>query len=124
MTWKLDCCQDGNGVVRGKYLSVFLELCAGLPETSKLVHSLYIIYLICIADNFEWTVVMIWLLLWVVSTSVWNVGVFWLNIKQIELVFVMRVSTKDYYFALDADPLCTARVQKPYRAYILYRHYY
>jgi len=28
-------CQDGNGVVRGKYLSVFLELCAGLPETSK-----------------------------------------------------------------------------------------
>jgi len=33
-------CQDGNGVVRAKYLSVFLELCAGLPETSKLVCSL------------------------------------------------------------------------------------
>ncbi|KAG8587643.1 hypothetical protein GDO81_005738 [Engystomops pustulosus] len=27
--------QDGNGVVRGYYLSVFLELSAGLPETSK-----------------------------------------------------------------------------------------
>lgn len=27
--------QDGNGVVRGNYLSVFLELSAGLPETSK-----------------------------------------------------------------------------------------
>ena len=26
---------DGNGVVRGNYLSVFLELSAGLPETSK-----------------------------------------------------------------------------------------
>uniref|UniRef100_A0A8C0IQ37 Tripartite motif containing 37 n=1 Tax=Chelonoidis abingdonii TaxID=106734 RepID=A0A8C0IQ37_CHEAB len=26
---------DGNGVVRGYYLSVFLELSAGLPETSK-----------------------------------------------------------------------------------------
>ena len=25
----------GNGVVRGNYLSVFLELSAGLPETSK-----------------------------------------------------------------------------------------
>jgi len=29
--------QDGNGVVRGNYLSVFLELSAGLPETSKFV---------------------------------------------------------------------------------------
>lgn len=29
--------QDGNGVVRGNYLSVFLELSAGLPETSKYV---------------------------------------------------------------------------------------
>jgi hypothetical protein len=27
--------QDGNGVVRGNYLSVFLELSTGLPETSK-----------------------------------------------------------------------------------------
>ena len=27
--------KDGNGVVRGNYLSVFLELSAGLPETSK-----------------------------------------------------------------------------------------
>ncbi|KAG9351869.1 hypothetical protein JZ751_023120 [Albula glossodonta] len=27
--------EDGNGVVRGNYLSVFLELSAGLPETSK-----------------------------------------------------------------------------------------
>jgi len=27
--------QDGNGVVRGNYLSVFLELSAGLSETSK-----------------------------------------------------------------------------------------
>lgn len=26
---------DGNGVVRGNYLSVFLELTAGYPETSK-----------------------------------------------------------------------------------------
>lgn len=26
---------DGNGIVRGNYLSVFLELSAGLPETSK-----------------------------------------------------------------------------------------
>jgi len=35
------CCdwQDGNGVVRGNYLSVFLELSAGLPaETSKFVY--------------------------------------------------------------------------------------
>jgi len=29
------CFKDGNGVVRGYYLSVFLELSAGLPETSK-----------------------------------------------------------------------------------------
>ncbi|RXM95263.1 E3 ubiquitin-protein ligase TRIM37 [Acipenser ruthenus] len=30
-----DARRDGNGVVRGNYLSVFLELSAGLPETSK-----------------------------------------------------------------------------------------
>ena len=27
--------QEGNGVVRGNYISVFLELSVGLPETSK-----------------------------------------------------------------------------------------
>jgi len=31
----IDAIQDGNGVVRGNYLSVFLELSAGLSETSK-----------------------------------------------------------------------------------------
>ena len=38
-TWNMNVSmrllQDGNGVVRGNYLSVFLELSAGLPETSK-----------------------------------------------------------------------------------------
>jgi len=34
-----NCTQDGNGVVRGNYLSVFLELSDGLPETSKFVYS-------------------------------------------------------------------------------------
>ncbi|KAJ8312899.1 hypothetical protein KUTeg_010272 [Tegillarca granosa] len=33
--WRLKVYPDGNGVVRGNYLSVFLELSAGLPETSK-----------------------------------------------------------------------------------------
>ncbi|XP_073653298.1 E3 ubiquitin-protein ligase TRIM37 isoform X11 [Tursiops truncatus] len=33
--------QDGNGVVRGYYLSVFLELSAGLPETSNLFNFRY-----------------------------------------------------------------------------------
>jgi len=35
MSWRLKVYPDGNGVVRGNYLSVFLELSAGLPETSK-----------------------------------------------------------------------------------------
>lgn len=35
LTWRLKVYPDGNGVVRGNYLSVFLELTAGLPETSK-----------------------------------------------------------------------------------------
>ncbi|CAN7984830.1 unnamed protein product, partial [Ixodes hexagonus] len=35
LTWRLKVYPDGNGVVRGNYLSVFLELSAGLPETSK-----------------------------------------------------------------------------------------
>jgi tripartite motif-containing protein 37 len=35
LAWRLKVYPDGNGVVRGNYLSVFLELSAGLPETSK-----------------------------------------------------------------------------------------
>lgn len=35
LCWRLKVYPDGNGVVRGHYLSVFLELCAGLPEASK-----------------------------------------------------------------------------------------
>ncbi|XP_043910211.1 E3 ubiquitin-protein ligase TRIM37 isoform X2 [Protopterus annectens] len=35
LCWRLKVYPDGNGVVRGCYLSVFLELSAGLPETSK-----------------------------------------------------------------------------------------
>jgi len=35
LSWRLKVYPDGNGVVRGNYLSVFLELSAGLPETSK-----------------------------------------------------------------------------------------
>ncbi|KAK0091622.1 hypothetical protein PV326_002949 [Microctonus aethiopoides] len=35
LCWRLKVYPDGNGVVRGNYLSVFLELSAGLPEISK-----------------------------------------------------------------------------------------
>jgi tripartite motif-containing protein 37 len=35
LSWRLKVYPDGNGVVRGNYLSVFLELTAGLTETSK-----------------------------------------------------------------------------------------
>lgn len=35
LCWRLKVYPDGNGVVRGNYLSVFLELSAGYPETSK-----------------------------------------------------------------------------------------
>lgn len=35
MCWRLKVYPDGNGVVRGNYLSVFLELSAGLPIISK-----------------------------------------------------------------------------------------
>lgn len=35
LCWRLKVYPDGNGVVRGNYLSVFLELSAGYPEPSK-----------------------------------------------------------------------------------------
>ncbi|CAG9759485.1 unnamed protein product [Ceutorhynchus assimilis] len=35
LCWRLKVYPDGNGVVRGNYLSVFLELSAGYPEASK-----------------------------------------------------------------------------------------
>uniref|UniRef100_A0A1B6E019 RING-type domain-containing protein n=1 Tax=Clastoptera arizonana TaxID=38151 RepID=A0A1B6E019_9HEMI len=35
LCWRLKVYPDGNGIVRGNYLSVFLELTVGLPETSK-----------------------------------------------------------------------------------------
>lgn len=43
LCWRLKVYPDGNGVVRGNYLSVFLELSAGLPETSKCVR----IFILC-----------------------------------------------------------------------------
>jgi len=35
LSWRLKVYPDGNGVVRGSYLSVFLELTSGPPETAK-----------------------------------------------------------------------------------------
>uniref|UniRef100_A0A0K8SA98 E3 ubiquitin-protein ligase TRIM37 n=1 Tax=Lygus hesperus TaxID=30085 RepID=A0A0K8SA98_LYGHE len=35
LCWRLKVYPDGNGVVRGNYLSVFLELTSGLPDSSK-----------------------------------------------------------------------------------------
>ena len=35
LSWRLKVYPDGNGVVRGNYISVFLELSAGVSETSK-----------------------------------------------------------------------------------------
>ncbi|CAH1998364.1 unnamed protein product [Acanthoscelides obtectus] len=35
LCWRLKVYPDGNGIVRGNYLSVFLELTTGYPETSK-----------------------------------------------------------------------------------------
>ncbi|XP_022250370.1 E3 ubiquitin-protein ligase TRIM37-like [Limulus polyphemus] len=45
LTWRLKVYPDGNGVVRGHYLSVFLELSAGLPETSKYEYRVEMIHL-------------------------------------------------------------------------------
>lgn len=44
LTWRLKVYPDGNGVVRGNYLSVFLELSAGLPETSKYEYKVEMIH--------------------------------------------------------------------------------
>ena len=44
LSWRLKVYPDGNGVVRGNYLSVFLELSAGLPETSKYEYRVEMIY--------------------------------------------------------------------------------
>lgn len=35
LSWRLKIYPDGNGVVRGNYLSVFLELSAGVMEAAK-----------------------------------------------------------------------------------------
>lgn len=52
LCWRLKVYPDGNGVVRGNYLSVFLELSAGYPETSK-----YLLYIISVFTNFILTIV-------------------------------------------------------------------
>lgn len=44
LCWRLKVYPDGNGVVRSKYLSVFLELSAGLPETSKYEYQVEMIH--------------------------------------------------------------------------------
>ena len=44
LSWRLKVYPDGNGVVRGNYLSVFLELSAGLPETSKYEYRVEMLY--------------------------------------------------------------------------------
>uniref|UniRef100_A0A8D9EEL0 E3 ubiquitin-protein ligase TRIM37 n=1 Tax=Cacopsylla melanoneura TaxID=428564 RepID=A0A8D9EEL0_9HEMI len=44
LAWRLKVYPAGNGIVRGTYLSVFLELTAGLPETSKYEYRVEMIY--------------------------------------------------------------------------------
>ncbi|XP_040577548.1 E3 ubiquitin-protein ligase TRIM37 isoform X1 [Lepeophtheirus salmonis] len=44
LSWRLKVYPNGNGVVRGNYLSVFLELSAGLPESSKYEYRVEMIY--------------------------------------------------------------------------------
>ena len=44
LSWRLKVYPDGNGVVRGNYLSVFIELSAGLPETSKYEYRVEMMY--------------------------------------------------------------------------------
>ena len=45
LSWRLKIYPDGNGVVRGSYLSVFLELSAGLVETSKYEYRIEMVHL-------------------------------------------------------------------------------
>ncbi|XP_063655117.1 E3 ubiquitin-protein ligase TRIM37 isoform X16 [Pan troglodytes] len=47
LCWRLKVYPDGNGVVRGYYLSVFLELSAGLPETSKYEYRVEMVHQSC-----------------------------------------------------------------------------
>ncbi|GAB6030286.1 hypothetical protein CHUAL_005961 [Chamberlinius hualienensis] len=47
LQWRLKVYPDGNGVVRGNYLSVFLELSAGLPEISKYEYRVEMIHQGC-----------------------------------------------------------------------------
>nr|XP_047141559.1 E3 ubiquitin-protein ligase TRIM37 isoform X2 [Hydra vulgaris] len=50
LSWRLKVYPDGNGVVRGNYLSVFLELTSGLPETSKYEYRVEMVHQLC-QDN-------------------------------------------------------------------------
>ncbi|XP_076804161.1 E3 ubiquitin-protein ligase TRIM37-like isoform X1 [Clavelina lepadiformis] len=45
LCWRLKIYPDGNGVVRGNYLSVFLELSSGLSETSKYEYRIEMVHL-------------------------------------------------------------------------------
>ncbi|XP_066120166.1 E3 ubiquitin-protein ligase TRIM37 isoform X1 [Saccopteryx bilineata] len=47
LCWRLKVYPDGNGVVRGYYLSVFLELSAGLSETSKYEYRVEMVHQSC-----------------------------------------------------------------------------
>ncbi|CAF0974130.1 unnamed protein product [Adineta ricciae] len=44
LTWRLKVYPDGNGTVRGTYLSVFLELTTGLSESSKYEYRIEMIH--------------------------------------------------------------------------------
>ena len=51
LSWRLKVYPDGNGVVRGNYLSVFLELSSGLPETSKYEYRVEMVHQVEISSN-------------------------------------------------------------------------
>jgi hypothetical protein len=53
LCWRLKVYPDGNGVVRGNYLSVFLELTSGLPEPSKYVRHISFKLLFCLVTFFK-----------------------------------------------------------------------
>lgn len=44
VSWRLKVYPNGNGIVKERYLSVFLELTSGPPGVTRLVEFLYKLY--------------------------------------------------------------------------------
>ena len=117
---------DGNGVVRGNYLSVFLELSAGLPETSKYEYRVEMLYQVSTIFNHfnKWA---FWLSAHQKAISKVRTGIFFENVDEIQTKSVKQtfqgVKGNQYLFYIFSHILPLYQKKTAFRWFEIDNHF-